>query len=247
MKFVPVPGTEVLFGVWLTRVQDFEAFVTATGHDATKGTFSTKVDGTKARGDTWKNPGFDQGPTYPVCGVNWKDADAFCNWLTKKERVEGRLNVGQRYRLPQDWEWSVGVGLSEPRDGLPKDKDRLVGDIFPWGTQWPPPAGVANYAGEEVRDAEWPAKYTVIEGYRDGYARTSPVGSFAANQFGLCDMGGNVWQWCDDWYDSERTKRVLRGSSWRNSDPKDLLSSYRFNRSSQTRVTDFGFRCVLVK
>jgi hypothetical protein len=69
MKFVPVAGTEVLFSVWDTRVQDFETFVKSTGYNATGGMDSLGKDGWKQRGATWKEPGFSQGANHPVVGV----------------------------------------------------------------------------------------------------------------------------------------------------------------------------------
>jgi formylglycine-generating enzyme required for sulfatase activity len=89
MKFVPVAGTQVLFSVWDTRVQDFEALVADTNYDATGGMWSLGKDGWEQRGGTWREPGFSQGPTHPVVGVNWNDANAFCEWLTKKEHASG--------------------------------------------------------------------------------------------------------------------------------------------------------------
>ena len=245
MKFVPVAGTEVLFAVWHTRVQDFEVFVRETGHDATAGMYSLRSDGWKQRGDSWKSPGFPQSGQHPVCGVNWEDAQAFCRWLTTRERKLGRLGPAQSYRLPQDWEWSVAVGLNEPRIGTPQEKDEKIPGVYPWGAAWPPPAGAGNYAGEEARDGDWPANFNVIGGYRDGHARTSPVGSFAANRFGLHDMGGNLWQWCEDFYDGSAGKRVLRGASFGNFDPDGLLSSYRNDDSPVYRHAINGFRCVV--
>ena len=131
MVFVPVPGTSVLFCIWDTRVQDFQQFVDKTGYDATAGMYSFRSDGQKQRGDTWKHPGFAQGPTHPVCGVSWDDAQAFCHWLTKNERRAGTLAAKQSYRLPTDTEWSAAVGFQK----------------YPWGNQWPPPPGAGNYAG----------------------------------------------------------------------------------------------------
>ena len=60
MKFVPVPGTEVLFCIWETRVQDFEAFTRATGHDATGNMLSLSGGKWGNNGATWKSPGFAQ-------------------------------------------------------------------------------------------------------------------------------------------------------------------------------------------
>jgi len=246
MKFVPVKDTGVLFCIWDTRVQDFAAFVKATDYDTTEGMYSTHADGQRARGNTWEAPGFKQGPTHPVCGVSWEDARAFCKWLTKKERAEGRLTAEQQYRMPTDAEWSVAVGLGPEKGDTPGQKSGEIKGVYPWGTQWPPPKGAGNYAGEEAR-GDLPAGWNVIEGYNDGYPRTSPVGSFRANQFGLYDMGGNLWQWCEDLYNPGEDGHVLRGASWGNADPGSLLSSFRGGDHPPWRYDDgHGFRCVLV-
>jgi WD40 repeat protein/serine/threonine protein kinase len=95
ITFVPVPGTNVLFSVWDTRVKDYAAFVEAVGCDAGAG---------------WKNPGFEQTGDHPVVNVSWDEAKAFCKWLTRSEQCEGRIGKEQVYRLPTDAEWSVAVG-----------------------------------------------------------------------------------------------------------------------------------------
>ena len=228
MKFVPVPGTEVLFCVWETRVQDYAAYAEA----------NNGVDG------SWQNPGFTQSGTHPVVNVSWEDAKAFCGWLTQKERAEGKLGAAQSYRLPTDEEWSMAVGLKESRGGTPKDKDMKIRDVYPWGTQWPPPHGAGNY-GSSLKV--------------DSYENTSPVGSFAASKCGIYDLGGNVWEWCGDWYDGnqkslmERIRaklnekcRVLRGASWYSYYPGPLLSSCRYCFTPDRRYNLVGFRCVMV-
>jgi formylglycine-generating enzyme required for sulfatase activity len=174
-----------------------------------------------------------------VVGVSWEDAKAFCDWLTKKQRKAGKLRSDQSYRLPTDAEWSVAVGLPNESGSTPKEKDGKIKDVYPWGTEWPPPSGAGNYGGSEAHDGKWPNWST------DGYPRTSPVGSFKANRFGLYDMGGNVWQWCEDWYDESKTLRVLRGSSWGGIQPDHLLSSCRYSRMPDDRNARYGFRCVV--
>ncbi|MEQ2006207.1 MAG: SUMF1/EgtB/PvdO family nonheme iron enzyme [Limisphaerales bacterium] len=128
MRFVPVAGAGVLFSVWHTRVQDFEAFASATGRGRRRPSFFQL-----------------QGPTHPVVNMSKEDALAFCAWLTAKERKEGRLTKGQNYRLPTDWEWSVAVGLNEAPGGGPAEKDGVIKGVYPWGKQYPPPMGVGNF------------------------------------------------------------------------------------------------------
>jgi formylglycine-generating enzyme required for sulfatase activity len=245
MKFVPVSGTQALFSIWDTRVEDFRVFVDEAGYEATEGMYSLGSDGWKQRGDSWKDPGFKQGSTEPVVGVSWDDAKAFCEWLTKRERASGVLPKGMQYRLPTDQEWSVAVGLDSETGNTPQEKNFKI-KVYPWGPTWPPPAGVGNYSGLESRTGGEPPNWNVIEGYNDGYPRTSPVGSFAANKNGLYDMGGNVWQWCEDWYNSENTERVLRGAAWDSRKPVFLLASARDYITPDYRGAFVGFRCVLV-
>jgi Sulfatase-modifying factor enzyme 1 len=130
MKFVPVPGTQVLFCIWDTQVEDYSAFVDATGNDTTGGMWSLGQEGWKQLGATWKEPGFSQGPTHPVVGVSWYDATAFCAWLTTQERRSGLLPTGASYRLPTDQEWSIAVGLDSESGTTPEEKDSKV-RIYP--------------------------------------------------------------------------------------------------------------------
>ena len=242
MKFVPVAGTQVLFNIWDTRLEDFHAFVESAGYDATEGMYSIGKDGWKRRGATWKEPGFKQGPTNPVVGVSWDDVKAFCEWLTKRERGSGALPESMHYRLPTDTEWSVAAGLDSEPGNTPEEKSSKI-NLYPWGTKWPPPSGSGNYCGEEARIGNEPEGCPVIQGYNDGYPRTSPVGSFAANKNGLYNMGGNVWQWCEDWYNSENKYRVLRGASWSHGYPDFLLASFRGFGTPGVRNDVIGFRC----
>jgi Sulfatase-modifying factor enzyme 1/TIR domain len=212
MKFVPVPGTGVLFSIWETRVKDYKVFVEAKSHE-------------------WRKPSFQQTEEHPAVNVNWEDATAFCEWLTEQERTAGRISARQSYRLPSDEEWSAAVGLEKESGSTPKERQGKVQGVYPWGTKWPPPNGAGNYA---------PSLKV------DDYKNTSPAGSFEANRYGIHDLGGNVWEWCQDWYDAERKYRVLRGASWSDYYPGALLSSSRNDSAPEGRVGYYGFRCVLV-
>lgn len=224
MKFAPVGDTQ--FSVWQTRVKDFEVFAKSVNLKST----------------TWKGPGFKQGADHPVVNVTWQEAIAFCKWLTEKERREGLLQPTHYYRLPADLEWSNAVGLSDETGDSPEARDMGVSDVYPWGTQWPPPPGSGNYTGEET------GSDVAIKGYDDGFAWTSPVGSFPPNSLGLYDMGGNVWQWCMDQWNKETKDKVLRGASWYNGALKlSLLSSCRVHAAPDNSTDNYGFRIVLIR
>lgn len=225
MRFVPVPGTEALFSVWETRNRDYRAF---------KPTHNS---------GSFENHGLND-DDQPAVMVSWDDARAFCEWLTREERQRGAISSRRAYRLPLDWEWSVAVGLNEPRGGLPVEKDGKTPGVFPWGAQWPPPKGAANL-WDHTFASTFPGRGG-LEGYDDGFAVSAPVGSFAPNRLGLHDLGGNVEEWCEDWYDTTQLYRVLRGGTWNSGDPDEgVLSSSRMFINSDHAFMLGGFRVVL--
>ena len=223
MKFAPVKitggptdGKNILFSIWETRRMDYEAY-------------SKDVSGVDGE---WKSAQGNEA-LHPVVNVSWEDATAFCAWLTRKERAEGKIGPKDEYRLPSDHEWScaIGIGSKENAGTSPKDKSQKLPG-YPWGNSWPPPNGAGNF---DSRNA----------GYSDAYDRTAPVGSFRVDQNGIYDLSGNVYEWCLDWYSSGQKYRVLRGGSWFDPTEIYLRSSFRSYGTPRNRRDGYGFRCVL--
>lgn len=235
MVFVPVPGANVSFSIYETRVKDFAAFAAT----------NPKLDGTNwnhslYHGVTPVSPG----PDFPVVNVSWNDARAFCAWLTQTERASSFISATQTYRLPTDAEWSIAVGIGGMEKGSsPKEKNARLENIYPWGRQFPPPSGAGNFA--DLAALHYFTNWPHIENYNDGFVTTSPVGSFMPNAFGLYDLAGNALEWCEDAYDVSVRQRVLRGGGWNNCGPKSLLSSYREHAAPARFSVVTGFRCVL--
>lgn len=235
MIFVPVPPTQVWFSIYETRMRDFALF--AATHPALDGTNwdHALYHGTVAVSD---------GPDYPVVNVSWNDAERFCQWLTVNERKSGEINATQYYRLPTDAEWSWAAGIGGRETGAtPREKSAKLENIYPWGTQFPPPAGSGNFADETAHRyfTNWP----YIHGYDDGCVTTAPVGSFQPTFAGLYDLAGNAMEWCEDNYDPPRKQKVLRGGAWINCGPRSLWSSTRNHAAPDRYSVATGFRSVL--
>lgn len=228
MRFIPIPGTPTLVCIHETRWKDYAQFAGAT----------------PGLSPTWRTQTFggfelrDRPADHPVVNVSWSDAVAFCSWLARKE--------GRAYRLPSDHEWSlaVGIGDRESPAATPESKHLKIDCEFPWGSAWPPPERAGNYS-DQSRRAWGPNSHPAadyIEDYDDGFPTTAPVMSFIPNQHGVYDLGGNAWEWVQDWWTEERTHHVIRGGSY-NYHAK--LSSCRFSREPDSRSPDLGFRVVL--
>jgi eukaryotic-like serine/threonine-protein kinase len=175
---------------------------------------------------SWPAVDFKQGPDHPAVMISWEDAKAFCAWLTRKELASGKITMGMRYRLPTDLEWSLAAGFPEGKPEAGSQEQIL----FPWGLDWPPPVGAGNYSPEVGVDR---------------FPYTAPVGSFSPAANGLFDLGGNVWEWCEDMYNQTADFRVLRGASWRMHNPGDLLVSCRVGNRPALHLNGYGFRVVL--
>ena len=226
-------------GKYEITVTQFKAFVDDSGYktDAENGDGSYIWTGTewkKTAGINWRHD--EEGKLrsngdYPVVHVSWNDADAYCKWLSRK--------TSKKYRLPTEAEWEYAAG-----NGSRHTK-------YSWGNSLPSGTKVGNVADETAKKR---FSWTIFDGYTDGYVFAAPVGSFSANDFGLHDMTGNVWEWCNDWYDNYSSSavtnptgavtgshRVHRGGGW-DYGPQNCRVAHRNNNTPTYRLLNLGFR-----
>jgi formylglycine-generating enzyme required for sulfatase activity len=186
-------------------------------------------------------PGYSE---YPVVGVTWEQAHAFCHWRTNLLRNQGH-QIAHQYRLPTEAEWEYAA-----RGGR-----RAA--MYPWGDKY-------------ARDSEgcFLANFKPYRGsyHDDTGTATMAVGQFKPNDFGLFDMAGNVAEWTASSYSSTSNthvhdmnpefpyvahkddpdvlkRKVVKGGSW-----KDIsyylqcgVRTYEYQYESRSYI---GFRCV---
>jgi len=217
----------------LVTVEDYRQFIDATGR-AMQGCDTYDGSWSHRPGNNWQNPGFAQTGLHPVTCVSWNDAVAYVQWLSAK--------TGHQYRLPSASEWEYAA--------------RAGGEtVYPWTSNGSNACAFAN-----VADASAARRYPgwVAFACDDGYANTSPVGSFKANPLGLNDMLGNLFQWTlDCWHadysgapvdgsaraDGDCSERELRGGSWFTS-PSYVRANYRNHFAADYRTSSAGIRLV---
>jgi formylglycine-generating enzyme required for sulfatase activity len=215
--------------------EEYALFVAETHRPDPDSCITVNASGTgfiTANGN-WHAPGFPQTGRDPVVCVSPDDAQAYVVWLSAK--------TGHVYRLPTEaeWEYAARAGTTTARYGSddPAELCRYT-----------------NLAGLDFSDQH--AGASVALPCRDGYAFTSPVGSFPPNQFGLYDMLGNVLNWTEDcwnvnysgaptdgtaWLTGDCSRRVARGGSW-DMDLRAARSAMRRALPTSLHHTTFGFR-----
>ena len=185
---------------------------------------------------------------YPVVGVSWEQANAFCNWRTEYlRRSLGKQGVYvEPYRLPTEAEWEFAA-----RAGINKNK-------YPWEGDLPLTEG----------DGCFYANFKPQEGnyVKDGNIITSRVGTYSPNEFGLYDMAGNVSEWTSTAYTEsinqltsdlnpeyrynaakedpyKMTRKIVRGGSWKDV-AHNIRSDIRMWEYQNEQRSYIGFRCV---
>ena len=168
---------------------------------------------------------------HPVANVSWIEANAFCDWLSEKDPV-------YRYRLPNASEWEYVAGCGD------------YYFLYPWGydpIQDPADSLSANTADPALR-VRIPKGKMPISGEDDGYAFTSPVGSFYSPCFDIYDLGGNVAEWMQDDITREieghhfMEKQIKGGSFFSPSNSIEVKS--RKSNPPNLRHCGIGFRVV---
>ena len=229
---VTIPRAFALGKHEVTRAE-FTLFVRDTGHKArgcnVRPGMKWKYDMSKG----WRDPSFSQSERDPVVCMNWHDAKAYVRWLARK--------TGKDYRLPSEaeWEYAARAGTTTARF-WGEDADRACG-----------------YGNVHDLTSKTENSFTLVHhDCRDGYGQTAPVGSFRANDFGLYDVLGNVYEWVDDCYEKsydltprdgtalttgECELRGVRGGSWINISWL-VRAADRFGYSSGIRSDVVGFR-----
>ncbi|MCB1279284.1 bifunctional serine/threonine-protein kinase/formylglycine-generating enzyme family protein [Prosthecobacter sp.] len=232
MRFVPLPGTELLMCIHETRKGDFRAFANTIPY---KGNNWESV--------TWQNLPVSETDDHPVI-VRYDGAVSFTEWLSYQEKLT--------YRLPTDNEWSIAAGLggSETSDASSGSPNREL-PSYVWGDKFPPPRGTGNFA-DDTFHYRVPNQRYYLRSYNDGFPTTAPVMRYAPNVLGLFDLAGNVWELCSGWYNHAESQRSLRGGSFATSASYQLAPGYRSPirdpndpRESYSSPNESGFRCVL--
>jgi formylglycine-generating enzyme required for sulfatase activity len=156
--------------------------------------------------------------------------------VTWYEAMEYCEKVGKRLPTEVEWEWAARGGKQ---------------GTFAWGDE--AESNRANFCDRSC-DKRWKEKQ-----FEDGYSHTAPVGSFPANDFGVYDMAGNVYEWVLDWYDEDYYKKkphdnpkgpekgsrkVIRGGSWINYSV-GVRPSDRTDAKPSKKIDFVGFRCAL--
>ena len=213
----------------------FAAFVESSGYKSSGRCFTFEQNIPQERENrSFLNPGYAQDGNHPAVCVSWTDAKAYVDWLSS--------TTGKSYRLLSETEYEYAARAGgTARYGFGNDPAELC--------------RFANGADQSARIAGLPPGAPYMN-CTDGFPFTAPVGSFAANAFGLHDLVGNVWEWTEDCYHGDYataaadgaarseagcTARAVRGGDWFSSE-RSLRPAVRAKANADAHHDDIGFR-----
>ncbi len=218
----------------------YRRFVEASGHAPSGEGCQVPAPGgrslTSLPGTSWADPGYGRPirDDEPVACLRWSDAQSYVSWLSGV--------TGKRYRLltEAEWEYAARAGTT---------------GTFTWGDDLAQACRQANIYDRSSERAGTKVAYPPAD-CDDGFPGPAPVGSLAANAFGLHDMIGNVWEWVADCYEmpygatpvdgsAQLTRgcdrRSVRGGAWRSNYPRQI-ASFRGRDPESLTSQIFGFR-----
>ncbi len=222
-------------GRYPVTVGEFTAFIAAGGYenpafwDKTGWQWRIRngIDGP----EYWHDSRWTGQPDYPVIGVSWYAAQAYCAWL--------RSTTGLPYRLPTEVEWEKAARGADGRR-------------YPWGDTWK--SDHCNTAAKAPDSWDSPA----AESIRRGPTRVGAYSPRGDSPYGCADMAGNVWEWCQSplrryplppeslapGQNSSTEPRIVRGGSWYHG-PDDARCAARYCYYPHGRDNVVGFRLAL--
>ena len=189
------------------------------------------------------NPSYRKGDDLPVENVSWNEAMEFCEKLNRM----GKAPKGWKFTLPTETQWEYAARGGNRSRGYKYSGSNNLDEVA-WYYE--------NAGDQRLQDSS-----LSLDKLKSNNNKTHPVAGKGANELGLYDMSGNVWEWCLDDYqkDSSRVKpefdrgndqegsdRVLRGGSWLNY-AGGCRSAVRSDGDPGGRGSNLGFRLALVR
>ncbi|MES2797808.1 MAG: SUMF1/EgtB/PvdO family nonheme iron enzyme [Bacteroidota bacterium] len=225
---VLIPKTGNLEAYWIDKrlvtVADFRKFIQVTNYktEAEKfgdaGFFDVKTgQWSLKKGATWE---FPQGLDFP------KGADNHPVTQVSWNDAQAYCKWAKK-RLPTKAEYELAAKNGEDSE-----------QTYSWGE--------ADFENGKYKANFWQGSFPLVNTVKDGFLYTSPVGYFGKTDIGLTDMGGNVWQWIQDWSTDKPTEKIQVGGSFLCD--KSVCHGYKIGNSAsstpETSLMHVGFRCA---
>lgn len=244
-------GTDPDYGTYSLTVESFYM----GRYEVTKALWDKVKDWNGGNGYSYDNAGSGKAANHPVHTVSWYDVVKWCNARSQKE---GRVpvyytddGVTQVYKTGQ----ILDPYIKEPANGyrLPTDtqweyaaRGGAIGHRFPWSDTDTIQHSRANYYGDYTFSYNTSPTHGYHPLYNDGEEPyTSPGGSFASYGYGLYDIAGNVWEWCQNWpSEFVGVKRMACGGGW-NGASAGCRTAVRARDTPDVSYNFLGFRTCL--